>query len=113
MMNAPSRSFDLGGAVIMFVRVCESYYSDGAAAGQAVEKVLPYCDEAEFYDNDNDFVKATEYRNGVNCVPWASIARSGWQSSKHILRHDKSQVSAFIAARLSLFHHPACNRSSA
>lgn len=31
---------------------------------QAVKKVLPYCDEAEFYDNDNGFVKVAEYRNG-------------------------------------------------
>ena len=27
-------------------------------------KILPYCDEAEFYDNDNGFVKVAEYRNG-------------------------------------------------
>lgn len=31
---------------------------------EAVGKVLPYCDEAEFYDNDNGFVKVAEYRNG-------------------------------------------------
>ena len=31
---------------------------------KAVAKVLPYCDEAEFYDNDNGFVKVAEYRNG-------------------------------------------------
>jgi predicted ABC-type ATPase len=31
---------------------------------EAVSKVLPYCDEAEFYDNDNGFVKVAEYRNG-------------------------------------------------
>ena len=30
----------------------------------AVWKILPYCDEAEFYDNDNGFVKVAEYRNG-------------------------------------------------
>lgn len=30
----------------------------------AVERILPYCDEAEFYDNDNGFVKVAEYRNG-------------------------------------------------
>lgn len=29
-----------------------------------VEKVLPYCDEAEFYDNDNGFQLVAEYRNG-------------------------------------------------
>lgn len=31
---------------------------------EAVAKILPYCDEAEFYDNDNGFVKVAEYRNG-------------------------------------------------
>ena len=31
---------------------------------EAVLKVLPYCDEAEFYDNGNGFVKVAEYRNG-------------------------------------------------
>ena len=31
---------------------------------EAVSKVLPYCDEAEFYDNDNGFIKVAEYRNG-------------------------------------------------
>ena len=31
---------------------------------EAVAKVLPYCDEGEFYDNDNGFVKVAEYRNG-------------------------------------------------
>lgn len=31
---------------------------------EAVAKILPYCDEAEFYDNDNGFVKVAEYKNG-------------------------------------------------
>lgn len=31
---------------------------------EAVAKVLPYCDHAEFYDNENGFVKIAEYRNG-------------------------------------------------
>lgn len=31
---------------------------------EAVAKVLPYCDEAEFYDNDNGFVLVAEYQNG-------------------------------------------------
>lgn len=31
---------------------------------EAVSKVLPYCDEAEFYDNDNGFVKVAQYCNG-------------------------------------------------
>lgn len=29
-----------------------------------LSKVLPYCDEAKFYDNENGFVAVAEYRNG-------------------------------------------------
>ncbi len=29
-----------------------------------VLRVLPYCDEARFFDNDNGFVEVAEYRNG-------------------------------------------------
>lgn len=35
-----------------------------AARWEAVKKVLPYCDEAAFYDNDNGFVEVAAYRNG-------------------------------------------------
>ena len=35
-----------------------------AGRWEAVAKVLPYCDEAEFYDNDNGFQLVAEYRNG-------------------------------------------------
>lgn len=35
-----------------------------ATRWEAVKKVLPYCDEAEFFDNNNGFVKVAEYRNG-------------------------------------------------
>ena len=35
-----------------------------AGRWEAVGRVLPYCDEAEFYDNDNGFVLVAEYRNG-------------------------------------------------
>ena len=35
-----------------------------AGRWEAVAKVLPYCDEAEFYDNDNGFVLVAKYRNG-------------------------------------------------
>ena len=27
-------------------------------------EVLPYCDEAHFFDNDNGFVEVAEYKNG-------------------------------------------------
>ncbi len=35
-----------------------------ASRWEAVAKVLPYCDEAEFYDNGNGFTLVAEYRNG-------------------------------------------------
>ncbi len=35
-----------------------------AGRWEAVAKVLPYCEEAEFYDNDNGFALVAEYRNG-------------------------------------------------
>lgn len=35
-----------------------------AGRWEALAKVLPYCDEAEFYDNGNGFVKVAEYRSG-------------------------------------------------
>ena len=47
----------------------ESFLKTGDFQGLNVtipykKDVLPYCDEAEFYDNDNGFVKVAEYRNG-------------------------------------------------
>lgn len=43
---------------------------------EAVSKVLPYCDEARFFDNDNGFVEVAEYLNGAlilkgeRCPAW-------------------------------------------
>ena len=31
---------------------------------ESLKTVLPYCDEAAFYDNDNGFVEVAAYRNG-------------------------------------------------
>ena len=35
-----------------------------AGRWEAVAKVLPYCDEAHFFDNYNGFVEVAEYVNG-------------------------------------------------
>ena len=35
-----------------------------ASRWEAVAAVLPYCDEAAFYDNDNGFQEVAAYRNG-------------------------------------------------
>lgn len=47
-----------------------------AGRWEAVAKVLPYCDEAEFYDNDNGFVLVAEYRNGE--LRTVGSAAPGW-----------------------------------
>ena len=31
---------------------------------ESLKRVLPYCDEALFFDNNNGFVQVAEYRNG-------------------------------------------------
>ena len=35
-----------------------------AGRWSAVSKILPYCDEVHFFDNDNGFVEVAEYKNG-------------------------------------------------
>ena len=35
-----------------------------AGRWEALRAVLPFCDEAAFYDNDNGFVEVAAYRNG-------------------------------------------------
>ena len=35
-----------------------------ATRWEAVKAVLPFCDEAAFYDNDNGFIEIAAYRNG-------------------------------------------------
>ena len=35
-----------------------------AGRREALAKVLPYCGEARFFDNDNGFAEAAEYMNG-------------------------------------------------
>lgn len=43
---------------------------------RSLEAILPYCNEAVFFDNDNGFIKVAEYRNGElqligkNCPNW-------------------------------------------
>lgn len=53
---------------------------------EAVSKVLPYCDVAEFYDNDNGFIKVAEYRNG-------ELRKVGKHSPKWL-----SELMAFLSA---------------
>lgn len=49
---------------------------------EALKKILPYCDEAEFYDNDNGFRKVAQYRNGElitvgeHCPSWLAQLQS-------------------------------------
>ena len=42
----------------------------------ALGRIMPYCDEAVFFDNDNGFVEVAHYRNGEmvrlvdDCPAW-------------------------------------------
>ena len=46
-------------------RLCRRARASGFAHRFAdVAKILPYCDEADFFDNDNGFVPAAQYRGG-------------------------------------------------
>ena len=42
----------------------EDVYRRFAGRWEAVSKILPFCDEAHFFDNNNGFVEVAEYRNG-------------------------------------------------
>lgn len=53
---------------------------------EAVKKILPYCDEAEFYDNDNGFVKVAEYRNGELLL--LGDCRPAWVGELHQFLHE-------------------------
>lgn len=44
-----------------------------AGRWDAVAKVLPYCDEAHFFDNYNGFVEVAEYVNGELIVKGSSL----------------------------------------
>lgn len=56
---------------------------------ESLVKVLPYCDEADFYDNDNGFMKVALYRDRMfqvvgNSVPqWLSELTSYFQKQNH------------------------------
>lgn len=56
-----------------------------AGRWEAVKKILPYCDEAEFYDNDNGFVKVAEYRNGELLL--LGDLRPAWVGELHKFLH--------------------------
>lgn len=43
---------------------CEDVERRFSGRFEALQRVLPYCDEATFFDNDNGFVQVAEYRNG-------------------------------------------------
>lgn len=44
-----------------------------AGRWEAVSKVLPYCDEAHFFDNYNGFVEVAEYVNGELIVKGSNL----------------------------------------
>ncbi len=44
-----------------------------AGRWEAVAKILPYCDEARFFDNYNGFAEVAEYRNGELTVKGSDL----------------------------------------
>jgi len=58
-----------------------------ASRFEALARVLPYCSEAMFFDNDNGFVQVAEYRNGefiplVEKRPaWLSELLNAWNGA--------------------------------
>ena len=52
---------------------------------EALASVLPYCDEARFFDNDNGFAEVAEYRNGE--LTLKGERRPGWvrEMAEHLL----------------------------
>lgn len=50
----------------------------------SVAKVLPYCNEAEFYDNDNGFVKVGEFHNGEFILVGENHPSWVWELKAHL-----------------------------
>ena len=60
---------------------------------EALAKVLPYCDEAIFFDNENGFQEVGEYRNG-ELIPFGDSPE--WFYS-HIIQQADEQAADKIA----------------
>lgn len=58
-----------------------------AARWESVSKVLPYCDEAHFFDNDNGFKEVAEYTNGELIIKGDS--RPNWirELNSYLISH--------------------------
>ena len=51
---------------------------------EALKKVLPYCDEAMFFDNNNGFLQVAEYRNGELIITVKEPPLWLWQMASEI-----------------------------
>ena len=58
-----------------------------AGRWEAVAKVLPYCDEAHFFDNDNGFVEVAEYINGELITKGNSIPKWTKELADYLAQH--------------------------
>ena len=52
---------------------------------ESLKRVLPYCDEATLFDNDNGFIEVAEYRNGEllikgRCPAWLTELQQALKS---------------------------------
>ena len=81
VLTAPSKTFNLAGLVGSYSVIYNEYIRNRVAKGghdippedvlrrfnhrfADVARILPYCDQAVFYDNENGFTEVAEYKNG-------------------------------------------------
>lgn len=64
----------------------------------ALNRILPYCDEVHFFDNDNGFVEVAEYRNGE--VVGIGELRPEWLRELQGFLYQTGRRSSFFAYNL-------------
>ena len=58
-----------------------------AGRWEAVAKILPYCDEAHFFDNNNGFVEVAEYINGELILKGSNHPKWVVELSEYLSNH--------------------------
>lgn len=58
---------------------------------RAVKKILPYCDEARFFDNNNGFIEVAEYKNGALILKEESLPAWILELSDYLKRNKIQQ----------------------
>lgn len=67
----------------------------------ALSRILPYCDEVKFYDNENQFCNVAEFRNGE--LLYKSDYRPKWLTEfKDYMKQEEQQETTEIESEQSL-----------